>query len=171
MLYFTDWKSTGVGIFGIHDLTDNALGTTFTYSEKPAFAIEFPAGATRIPYDAHDQVFAARTTEGLVFQAAVADVPPGWTLAEAAEFYVKSAEEGGVGSGFKISSNVEMTLRDGTRAYRSEIRWFYIPARVRLRTQLVSATKDGKMVSITVHPRENTEAIPPIAESLRFDEE
>lgn len=84
--------------------------------------------------------------------------------------YVKSLKEGGVGSGFKISSNVEITLKDGTRAYRSEIRWFYIPMRVRLQTQLVSASKDGKIVSVTAHPLENAEPIPPIVESLRFDE-
>ncbi len=146
-------------------------GTSFTYSERPTFTIEFPEGATRIPFNAPNQVFAAGTAEGLVFQAAVADVYPEWTLDRAAELYVKSAEDGGIGSGFKISSNVEIRLEDGTRAYRSEIRWFYIPMRVRLRTQLVSASKDGKIVSVTVHLLEDAESIPPIAESLRFDEE
>lgn len=153
------------------DTESKSLGTSFTYSEKPAFTIEFPEGATRIPFDAPNQVFAARMAGGLVFQAAVADAPPGWTLDKAAEFYVKSAKEGGVGSEFKISSNVEITLKDGTRAYRSEIRWFYIPMRVRLRTQLVSASKDGKIVSVTAHPLEDAEPIPAIVESLRFDEE
>lgn len=153
------------------DLESKPLGTSFTYSEEPAFTIAFPEGASRIPFDAPDQVFAARMVGGLIFQAAVADAPPGWTLDKAAEFYVKSLKEGGVGSGFKISSNAEITLKDGTRAYRSEIRWFYIPMRVRLQTQLVSASKDGKIVSVTAHPLENAEPIPPIVESLRFDEE
>jgi len=163
---------SGVMERGKHlDLKSGALGTSFSHPEQPAFTIEFPEGATSIPFDAPHQVFAARTVEGLVFQAAVADVPPGWTLDKAAEFYVKSVVEGGVGSDCEVLSNVEITLQDGTRAYRSEIGWFYIPKRARLRTQLVSASKDGKMVSVTAHPAEDAEAIPPIVESLRFDEE
>ena len=47
------------------DPESKALGTSFTYSEKPAFTIEFPEGATRIPFDAPNQVFAARTAEGI----------------------------------------------------------------------------------------------------------
>ena len=153
------------------DVASKPLGTSFTYKEKPAFTMEFPEGATRIPFDAPNQVFAARTAEGLVFQAAVADIPQGWTVDKAAQFYAQSVEAGGVGSDCEIASNVEIELRDGSKAYKSEIRWFYIPGSVRLRTQLVSASRDGKMVSITAHPLEAAESLPPIVESLRFDEE
>ena len=62
-----------------------------------------------------------------------------------------------------------ITLKDGTRAYKSEVQWFYIPAGVRLLTQIVSANKGGKVVYVTAHPLANPERIMPIVESLRFD--
>jgi len=145
------------------------IGTRFRYDGRPAFTIEFPEGTTRAALDAPEQVFAARTPEGVVFQAAVADVPPGRTMSRAAETYVDGIESIGVGSDLRITCNIQITLRDGTEAYRSEIQWLYIPSGVRLMTQMVSSYKDGKMVYVTAHPIENPERIIPIVESLRFD--
>ena len=145
-------------------------GTAFHYDGKPSFTIEYPAGTTRTGTDRPDQVFAGVTAEGVVFQASMADVPPELPLERMAKNYMESIASGGLGSDLKITANNEMTLKDGTRAYRSEIQWFYIPAGVRLMTQMVSAYQGGKAVWITAHPQTEPERISQIVESLRFDQ-
>ncbi len=144
-------------------------GTEFRYNGKPRFTIEFPEGTTKADLDGPDQVFAATTPGGVRFQANVADILPAGAIETSAERYVASVVSGGVGSDPKISYNAEITLKDGTKAYRSEIQWFYIPAGVRLMTQMVSAYKDGKLVYITAHPLADPESTIPIVESLRFE--
>jgi hypothetical protein len=143
--------------------------TTFKYDGEPSFRIEFPEGTTRAQTDAPDQGFAATTPDGVAFQANVADIPPGGTLEEAAKHLAAILESGGVGSDIKITSNVEIELKDGTRAYRSEIRWFHTEASVRIMTQMVSAYRDGKMVYVAAHPLSNPNLAISILESLRFD--
>ena len=113
-------------------------------------------------------MFAARTPEGVVFQAAVAGIPKGQTLDQAARSYAEILESSGSGSGITITSNVEISLKDGTRAYRSEIQWFYHPTNVHLMTQLVSAYKGDRMVQVTAHPQINPKRMTPIVESLMF---
>ena len=146
------------------------IGERFTYHGEPAFTIEFPGGATRTDTDAPNQVFAARTPEGVVFQVAVADIPKGQTLGRAAEGYANGLSTSGIGTGVEITSNREITLQDGTKGYRSEIVWTYAPTQVRLNTQMVSAYSDGKMVYVTAHPEESPERVIPIVESLSFHE-
>lgn len=139
------------------------------YDGIPSFSIECPEGTTRTATDSPDQVSAARTDDGTVLWAAVTEIPPDQTLDRAAEGFAAKLESGGVGSDITISSNAEITLRDGTKAYRSEITWFYIPAQISLKTQMVSSYKDGRMVCVAAHPVENPERVIPIVESLRFD--
>lgn len=143
-------------------------GTKYKYDGKPSFTIEFPEGTNKAPLTDPNQVFAATTADGVLFDASVADIDPGMAIDKSAQLYVANLESVGVGSEFKITSNVEITLKDGTKAYRSEIRWFFIPSRVRLMTQMVSAQKDGKLVRVSAHPLSDPERVIPIIESLRF---
>jgi predicted metal-dependent phosphoesterase TrpH len=143
--------------------------TAYHYDGKPSFTINYPAGTTSIGTDRPDQVFAATTAEGVVFQAAVADIPPGLPLDKMAGNYVESIVSSGLGSDFNVTFNSEITLKDGTTAYRSEIHWFYIPAGLRLMTQMVSAYRDGKVVWVTAHPQAESEPAAAIVESLQFD--
>jgi len=100
----------------------------FRYDKSPAFTFEFPRDSIRIPFDGPEQVFAARTKEGVVFQAAVNDIYPGSTLDQWAQAYVDSVVSNGIGENAKIASNIETTLACGTKAYRSEIQWLHIPS-------------------------------------------
>ena len=65
-----------------------------------------------------------------------------------------------------MTRNEEITLSDGSPAYRSEVTWLYIPAAVSLETQIVSAYRGGRLVSITAHPRQSMEHISKLVESL-----
>jgi len=144
------------------------LGTEYKYDKEPSFTIAFPPGATLTQPTSADQVFAATTTEGITFQAAVAEIPSGVPLDKAIYHYADILAATGVGSDLKITANSEITLKDGTSAYRSEIQWFYKPAGVRLTTQAVSAYKDSKLVRITAHSLTESINADKIVESLRL---
>ncbi len=144
-------------------------GTEYKYDGKPSFTIGFPEGTNKAPLADPNQVFAATTADGVLFDVSVADIDPGMAIDKSAQLFVANLESVGVGSEFKITSNVEITLKDGTKAYRSEIQWFFVPARVRLMTQMVSAQKGGRLVRVSAHPQSDPERAIPIIESLRFE--
>ncbi len=146
----------------------SALGTSFHYEGEPSFTIEYPEGTSAWSLDGADQVFAAATPQGITFQAAVADIPEGVALMDMAQYYVDRNLESGVGSDMKITRNEQIMLRDGTPAYRSEVKWVY-GGGIRLNTQMVSAFKNGKAIWVTAHPRSDPEPVSPIVESLRFE--
>ncbi len=153
-----------------HPVTPRPKGiTSFQYDGKPSFTIAFPSGTTKTPSNTSDVVFAATTADGVAFQATVADITPGLSLEKVAHSYGENLISSGIGSDLKVTVNREITLKDGTTAYRSEIQWFYAPSSVRLITQMVSAYRDNKLVSITAHPLAAPERIYPIVESLQFD--
>ena len=142
---------------------------SFRYEGEPSFTITFPVGTRGVAPDAPDQVFAGSTPDGVVFQASVADIPDGLALENAVSHFIETTAAAELGSDFEVTFNKEITLADGTAAYRSEVAWFYVPAAVDLKTQIVSAYRDGYMVWITAHPRQRTEDISQIVGSLRFD--
>jgi len=156
-------------VLGPTDEGKEIVGSRFRYSGEPAFTVAFPEGTTTASLDAPDQVFAARTAEGVVFQVAVADIPEGQALDQAARGYVESLDSDGSDTDITITFNAEISLKDGTRAYRSEVRWLYLPTRSRLKTQMVAAHRDGRLVHVTAHPQTEPERLIPIVESLRFD--
>jgi len=143
--------------------------TAYKYDGKPSFTIEFPEGTSKAPLTDPNQVFAATTADGVMFDASVANIDPGMAIDKSAQLFVANLKSIGVGSEFKIISNVEITLQDGTKAYRSEVHWFFVPARARLMTQMVSAQKDGRLVRVSAHPLSDPERVIPIIESLRFE--
>ena len=143
--------------------------TTFKYDGWPSFTIRLPENSIRIPLDSPEQVFAARTIDGVPFSASVVDIRPGLTLDRWPEEYVASVVSRGIGRDARITSNAEITLKDGTQAYRSEVQWLHVPSNARLLTQMVAAAKYGKLVFVVAHPAANPERVHPIVESLRFD--
>jgi len=77
-------------------------------------------------------------------------------------------ELGKFGSDIRVTSNREIILKCGTRAYRTNITWVTKSA-MPITTLLVSAYKDGKVVFICAHPWYNPYRAEPIVESLRFN--
>ena len=143
--------------------------TSFTYDGEPAFTITFPSGTEIAAPTQPGEVFAGSTPQGVKFTASVADIPDGLARAEAASFVIGMAAADGAGSDFEVTDNRPITLADGTPAYRSEVAWVYTPSALNLRTQIVSAFRNGKLVWVIAHPQERMAHISTIVESLRFD--
>ena len=102
-----------------------------------------------------------------LFSASVVDIPEGIKLEDfGPKIYAESIKR--VGSDIRVLSNREMTLKCGTRAYRTDIKWIwnnYIP----LTSLVVSAYKDNKCVYLATHTSANPEKYSPIVESLTFE--
>ena len=137
---------------------------SYTHDGAPAFTIDFPPG-TNIDAPAElGEVFAAQTPDGVTFGVFVEDA---LALDAVAGHFAETVAH--LGSDFDITENRPITLADGTAAYRSEVAWHYAPASLELKTQLVSAVKDGKLVWVAAHPQRRMAHIAQLVESLRFD--
>lgn len=138
--------------------------TSFTYEGDPSFTIEFPLG-TNIDAPAElGEVVAGQTPDGVTFGVFVDEAVPLDTVVALFEETVAH-----LGSDFEVVENRPITLADGTPAYRSVVSWFYRPATLDLKTQIVAAVKDGKLVWVAAHPRSQMAHIGQLVESLRFD--
>jgi len=73
-----------------------------------------------------------------------------------------------IGSDIQKIANNKITLKCGTSAYRTDIKWvwnnFY-----QITSLVVSAFKDNKCIYLVVHPMLNPEKFAEIVESLRFE--
>ena len=107
---------------------------SYRHEGSPAFTIEFPVGTREVAPDGPNQIFAASTPDGVTFQASITDFPAGILLPieKVAEYFVQLTTAAGTGSDFAVTRNEEITLSDGSPAYRSEVTWLYIPAAVSL---------------------------------------
>ena len=141
-----------------------SLPRSYTYDGDPSFTIEFPPG-TNIDVPAElGEVFAAQTPDGVAFGVFVDEVV---ALDAVAALFMETVAH--LGSDFDVTENRPITLADGTPAYRSEVAWFYTPSSVNLKTQIVSAVNDGKVVWVAAHPQRQMAHIAQLVESLRFD--
>jgi len=82
------------------------------------------------------------------------------------KFYAQGLES--VGSNIKVISNKEITLKCGTKAYRTDITWLWNNS-LPITTFLVSAYKDGKFIFLSTHPWKNHNKVKPIVQSLTFE--
>ena len=139
----------------------------FTRASNPSFTFEYPIGSTKAELiNPAAQVLRMKTPEGVTFDAAVIDIPEGVDLADfGSNVYAKIL--GSISSDVKVVSNKEITLKCGTKAYRSDIDWMWNDS-IPLNTVLVSAYKNGKCVFLATHPMQNPETVAPIVQSLSF---
>ena len=72
------------------------------------------------------------------------------------------------GSNITIMSNEEITLEDGTQAYRTDIEWI-MKNNQPVTTNLVSAYKDGKCVYIVVHEFRSNQTVNSILQSWTLE--
>jgi len=143
--------------------------TTFKYGGWPGFSITFPKGSQRMQTKRPEQVLAATSPDGILFQASVTYIRPGLTLERwAEEEFVNSVVSNGIGKDATVTANARTILEDGTIAYRSEIQWLNIPSGSRLFTQAIAAFKDDRVVFVVAHHSADPERKSPIVESLRF---
>ena len=109
-----------------------------------------------------------RTPRWVGIEAGVADIPKAMTLADiGSKVFLPTLKE--VESNFNVVSNDEITLKDGIKAYRTEIEWLYRDGKSWVTTLLVSTFKDGKRIYLTTQPRGDPAEVAWIAESLTFE--
>jgi hypothetical protein len=107
-----------------------------------------------------------RTPYGQEFDASVADIPEGITLADyGPKGYAPILEK--IVSNVNVISNKEIILKDGTKAYRTDIKWLW-KENIWLITLVVSTYKDDKLVFLGTHSA-NPNAVAWIVESLTFE--
>ena len=138
----------------------------FKRTAIPSFTVEYPLGSTKAETSSPAQVMRMRTPENVTFDAAVVQIPEGMQLADFGTQYY-TAGLANVGSDIEVISNKEITLKCGTKAYRTDIKWLW-QGSFPLSTVLVSAYKDGYCVYTATHPMQNPENVAPIVQSLSF---
>jgi hypothetical protein len=72
------------------------------------------------------------------------------------------------GSNLKVTSNKEITLKDGTQAYQTNFTWVWNNTDA-MTTFQVAAYKDGKCIFLLTHPWQNPDQYEPIVQSLTFE--
>ncbi len=138
----------------------------FLRTAPPAFEFEYPPGSKKLEVVNPGQVMRMKTLDDIDFSASIIEIPPGIILeAFGPEIYAKNLEK--VGSHIQVISNKRITLKGGTRAYRTEIRWLWKNS-ISIKTILVTAYKNGKAVFVCAHPWKGSRTIEPIFQSVGF---
>ncbi len=149
------WTSDAEGI---------AKNGVFTRTAPPAFQFKYPIGSKKAATNGVNQIMRMHPPSGSDFSAAIVDIPEGLKLEDfGPKFYAQDL--GMFVSNVNLISNKEITLKCGTKAYRTDITYLwkgYVP----ITTFLVSAYKDGKCIFVSAHPWKNHDKYVPIVQSL-----
>ena len=106
------------------------------------------------------------TLEGVHFSASIGDMPADIPLPDIGpKFYAPLLDQ--IGSEVTVLTNRAITLRDGTSAYRTAIRWIP-PIGITVTSIFVTAVREGQWVGVSVHPWKDVPTYAPIPESLTF---
>ena len=104
-----------------------------------------------------------KTPEDVSFSASVIHIPAGMKLEDfGPKLYARDFPD------VQIISNKKITLKGGTNAYRTDMKWLWKNS-IPLTSVVVSAFKDGKCIFIAAHSREYKSEIDSIIESLEFE--
>jgi uncharacterized protein YmfQ (DUF2313 family) len=107
-----------------------------------------------------------KTLDDIDFSASIIAIPAGIKLeAFGPEIYVKFLEK--VGSQIQVISNKKISLKCGTDAYRTEIKWLWKNS-IPIKTILVAAYRNDKAVFVCTHPWKGARTLEPILQSLNF---
>jgi hypothetical protein len=141
----------------------------FSFAGPPAFTVTYPGGSTNEDEKTDPtQIWRIQYPGGFFADASVAPIPEGIALKDYAEKAYKPGLEKGQGASARMSENKEITLADGTKAYYSEISWTHPPTSTPITTMIVSAYKDGKVVTIGAHPYMDYGKYEKLVKSLKF---
>ncbi|MGD2187844.1 MAG: serine hydrolase [Desulfobacterales bacterium] len=136
----------------------------FTRTASPAFQFKYPIGSKKAATNGVNQVMRMHPPAGSTFFAAIVDIPGSLKLKDfGPKFYAQDL--GIFVSNVNVISNEEITLKCGTKAYRTDMTYLwkgYVP----FTAFLVSAYKDGKCIFVSAHSWKNHDDYVPIVESL-----
>jgi hypothetical protein len=136
-------KAPAQGFIWTSEKNGVAKNGEFIHTPSPAFRFKYPKTSLKQIIRFPGQVMAMKTLGGNSFSASISGIPTGTKLAEVGPRVFASALKN-LGSNIQVVSNKKIILEDGTVAYRTDINWQGQP--FRLRTLLVSAFKDRKLV-------------------------
>lgn len=140
---------------------------TFVRTATPALRFDYPLGSRRLDLQHPNEIMHMTTLEGIPFSTFLWDRPADTPLANMGpKFYVPFLEK--FGSEVTVLTNDAMTLRDGTPAYRTSIRWTAAPIGATMTSIFVTAFREEKWVAVVVHPWLDVPTYALIAESLTF---
>jgi CubicO group peptidase (beta-lactamase class C family) len=160
-------KAPEKGIIWLSEEEGVAKEGVFIRKANPAFTFEFPIGSRKSQTDRTNQIMAMKTPDGVRFQASVCNIPKNIALEDfGPKVYAKRLKRMDPNAAI---SNKAIQLKDGTPAYRTEIKWLWLDA-IPLTTILVSAFQEDKCVFLAVHPWQYPEEVSPIVESLSFNQ-
>jgi CubicO group peptidase (beta-lactamase class C family) len=159
-------KAPAKGYIWTSEKEGTAKSGVFKRTASPGFQFEYPLGSRKAATDAPGQVMRMKTPGDVFFSASVGDIPEGIKIEDfGPKFYALELEN--VGSNIRVISNKEITLKCGTKAYRTDIKWLWNNS-LPITTFLVSAYKDGKIIFVCAHPWKNLNIAEPIVQSLTF---
>jgi len=119
----------------------------FIRSASPAFQFKYPVSSRKTPLEFPGQVMTMKTPDQGSFSASVTPAPQGISLSDIGpDVFAGYLEESG--SKVKVLSNKEIRLKDGSKAYRTEIDWLWKSSFI-MKTLLVSVLKDDKWIFLT----------------------
>ena len=156
----TIWLSEKQGI---------AKDGVFKRAASPSFQFTYPLGSTKAELGLPSQIMRMKTPEGIIFTATIIDIPEGIKLEDFGPiFIVKWFRNYRLGSNLKVTSNKDITLKDGTQAYQTNFSWVWNNTDA-MTTFQVSAYKDDKCIFLSTHPWQNPDQYEPIVQSLTFE--
>ncbi len=127
----------------------------FLHTSSPTFRFKYPKTSLKRARRSYVQVMAMETNGGGDFSASIREIPVGTKLAEAGPtVFVSSLQN--FGSNIQVVSNKQITLDDGTIAYKTEIHWKW--QSFPLITLVVSAFKDKKLIFLDYSLQNSIEA-------------
>jgi len=140
----------------------------FIHTGPPNFHLEYPKGSRNLPKPDKGFVMMKSSPGRGWFGSGIYEIPPDMPLSEIGpKLYLAGLKA--YGSNEEVLSNQEFTLEDGTRAYKTEIKWLDLDGATWIDTIVVSAYKDGKWIFAAVHTGGDPADLAWIPESLAFD--
>jgi CubicO group peptidase (beta-lactamase class C family) len=155
------------GFIWISEKDGEAKNGVFVRTASPAFRFEYPICSRQEETNDPNQVMSMKAPEGTHFQAFIIDIPEGMKLADMGpKVHVSTLEK--LGTNVNVISNREIRLKDGTKAYRTDIEWLSKDISLTITRTIVSAFKDGKCVFLAADPWRYPHEVAPVVGSLTF---
>ena len=110
----------------------------------------YPAGSKKQTTLSQRQVMRMKTLDDIYFEASVMTIPDKLKLEDfGPKLYTEALKR--IGTNIEVIANKKKTLKCGTRAYRTDIKWIFQET-IPIMTHLVSFFKGGKCIYVAAHP-------------------
>ena len=159
--------ATAIGFTWITQNEGLAKDGVFKRTAPPAFNFEYPVGCKKAATYAPGQVMRMECPGGIEIYSSVVDIPEGIKLDDfGPKLYIKGIES--MGSNVQIISNKQITLKCGTKAYKTKFKWMW-DNNLPITTFLVSAYMGAKCIFIDGLTWENYDKLELVVHSLTFE--